>query len=64
MSLKSYSEPMHSNPEEPLQPDARVDGVSEGMCLSSKGASRNKCIKCLRYWDVLYSSILRGIESG
>ncbi len=32
MSLKSDPEPMHSNPEEPLQSDAGVDGVSEGMC--------------------------------
>ena len=26
----------------------------------SKDASQNKCLKYLKYWDVLYSSILRG----
>ena len=31
-----------------------------GAQLSAMDSSQNKCIKWLRYWDVLYSSILRG----
>ena len=34
-----------------------LPGIGE---TPTKGSSQNKCIKYLRYWGELYSSILRG----